>query len=437
MNEPLDINIDFISSKTLNKEDLLQILKISLEDNGYFLENKNSFYKISKISSKQKEELSTVLIELKNIDAQNVLTILDNITKDIHYENPYLKPIITLDNDSNSLILIGVNSEIQRINNIVEALDKQKAQVYIQARIIEVNNELVNKVGVSYGFLKGKASSDGIMAISTKLNGGSKALDDTISLLGWSVSSLNIKSGIALAASLSLLKEEGALDIVSEPSILALNNKESFIYVGEKISMQTSSTITDGGNQRTNYDREDIGLTLRVKPRVSSADKLTLEINALLEGLKIKSVGAGENPDTLKKEINTTAILNNGESVIIGGLIENKSEQFKEKVPVLGDIPLFGELFRSESNISRKNNLVIIVTPYIVPKEKGVSYIRNKLVALKNLEDSYLEESMKNLNIDKKEKETKIIKTKDDKTAQTNKNFEKFFTDLNPQNDGF
>ncbi|WP_418187538.1 type II secretion system protein GspD [Aliarcobacter lanthieri] len=134
-------------------------------------------------------------------------------------------------------------------------------------------------------------------------------------------------------------------------------------------------------------------------------------MSALLEGVKLRSVGVGDNPDTHKKEINTTAILNNGESVIIGGLIENKSENVEEKIPVLGDIPVVGNLFKNETNINRKNNLVIIVTPYLVPKNKDLTYIRDKLTELKNLEDRYLEESLKYL--DKSEKV--VVLDKEDK----------------------
>ena len=213
------------------------------------------------------------------------------------------------------------------------------------------------------------------------------------------------------------------MDIVSEPSILALNNKESFIYVGEKISMQTSSSVTDGGTQRTNYEREDIGLTLKVKPRVSSDTKLTLEINTLLENLKARSVGVS-NPDTLKKEINTTAILSNGESVIIGGLIENKNEIVEEKVPVLGDIPVLGGLFKNESNLNRKNNLVIIVTPYIIQKNQDITYIRDKLTKLKALEERYLEESLSDLKVELKSKNENKI---EDTQALQEKKFKDFF----------
>ncbi|MBL3519318.1 hypothetical protein H0A43_02445 [Arcobacter lanthieri] len=411
ISENLDMKVNFISNRSLNKYELLNILKTTLDDNGYILEDLGSFFRVGKIKEPKREPYLTKIYELKNVDGENILKILTTLVDKNIFENEHLKPVVTLDSESNSIILMGVETELNKLITFLDDIDKQKSQVYIQAKIIEVNNELVNKIGLSYGILKANSSSDGILAISTNLNGGSNALDNAISLLGIDIKNLNLKSGIALGASLNLLRQQGAVDIVSEPSILAINNKESFIYVGEKISVQTSSSITDGGTERTNYQREDVGLTLKVKPRVASDEKVSLEISALLEGVKLRSVGVGDNPDTHKKEINTTAILNNGESVIIGGLIENKSENVEEKIPVLGDIPVVGNLFKNETNINRKNNLVIIVTPYLVPKNKDLTYIRDKLTELKNLEDRYLEESLKYL--DKSEKV--VVLDKEDK----------------------
>ncbi|AXK48379.1 general secretion pathway protein GspD [Aliarcobacter trophiarum LMG 25534] len=422
VSEPLDINLNFVSNKKVKKDELLTILKTILEEHNYILEQKGDFLKIGKKLPPKKENSISKVYELKNIEVENIVKILESIIERNSYEEG-LKPNISFIQETNSIVLTGQKDILEPFFELLKEIDKQKEQVYIQAKIIEVKNELVNKIGLSYGILKADSSSDGIMAISTSLNGGSKSLEDAATLLGIDVKKLNLKSGLALGASLNLLKQQGALDIVSEPSILAINNKESFIYVGEKISMQTSSSVTDGGTQRTNYEREDIGLTLKVKPRVSSNTKLTLEINTLLENLKVRSVGVS-NPDTLKKEINTTAILSNGESVIIGGLIENKNEIVEEKVPVLGDVPIFGRLFRNESNLNKKNNLVIIVTPYIIQKNQDITYIRDKLTKLKELEERYLEESLSDLNVELKTKDKKELE--DAQTLQE-KRFKEFF----------
>lgn len=385
--------VNYIPTQKITKENLFDILETTLKEKGYFLVDENGVLKVKKIEIIKDEEQFTEVISLKNVDGVNIIKILDDIVNKKYINKP-TKPFVSLDFESNSLVVMASKDELKQIKDLIQELDKEKAQVYVQAKIIEVNNELVNKIGISYGIISTSARSDGINAISSNLNGGSNAIKEAVDTLGIKVSDINIKSGLALGASLNLLQQNGALDIVSEPSILAIDNKESSIYVGEKISVEISSTLTDGGLQRTNYEREDIGLTLKVKPRISSDTKLTLEINTLLEGIKSTSVSAGQNPDTLKKEIKTAAILNNGESVIIGGLIENKNETIEQKVPVLGDIPLFGGLFKNDSKMNKKNNLVIIVTPYMIPKSKDITYIREQLSELKKLEDKYLQDSL-------------------------------------------
>jgi general secretion pathway protein D len=402
--QEIDGNVNFVSNKPVNKNELIKILNYVLEDKGYTLVLVNNIYRVTKLEKEIilpetilqipkdkpiKKEIK--IFSIKNIEAINVINILDSIINKNIYDNPNNKPSISLDEDSNSIIVKASFEEMEEIKILINELDKEKAQVYVQARIIEVNDELVDKIGVSYGLYAGTAGSNGLATFSSNLSGGSDSIFTVPSTIGLNIP--DIKSGLALGATLNLLKQNGALDIVSEPSILAINNKESSIYVGEKISIKTSSSETASGNERINFQREDVGLTLKVKPRISNEDKVTLEINTILEAIKTTQTRSG-NADTLKKEIKTTSILNNGESVIIGGLIENKNESTNEKVPVLGDIPLFGELFKNEVTNSKKNNLVIIVTPYIVPKTKDITYVRDNLATLKNLEDKYLENSL-------------------------------------------
>ena len=409
INEPLDGTINFSSNKKLSKDELFTILEISLKEKGYVLKDEKNFYKLTKLNEIEQNPLFTKIVNLKNIDGVNILKILDDLVNKRIYKEGNQKPIITLDTESNSLILMASNQELENIITLINELDKEQSQVYVQARIIELNDEMLENIGISYGIFGGKVGNHNLSTFSSSLNGGSNSLFSAKEILNLKIP--DITSGLALGASLNLLKQNGALNIVSEPSILAINNKESSIYVGEKISIQTSSSLSDGGTQKSNYEREDIGLTLKVKPRISSDTKVTLEINTLLEGIKTKSVGAGENPDTLKKEIKTTAILNNGESVIIGGLIENKNEQIEQKVPVLGDVPVVGNLFKNDTNLSRKNNLVVIVTPYMIPKSKDITFVRNELSLLKNLEDKYLKDSLIRI------KEDAVKKDEEDKKA--------------------
>jgi len=479
--EEIEGIVAFIPNADVSKNDLLRILDLVLDEKGYSLVSEKDILRVVKSSMLEKETLiiklknintsdakksldlisssisnnqeeKTVIIEneysnslilvgqkkdlnflsnhimtidnssllrkkdikifpLKNVEATNVIIILEEIINKREFVNIGDKPLFSLDKESNSIVIMGLINEILYIDNLIKELDKEKTQVYVQARIIEVNDDLVNQIGVTYGIFGARASSNVLSTFSSSLNKG-----EVPSLYIDGLTIPDLTSGLALGASLNLLKQKGALDIVSEPSILAINNKESSIYVGETISLKVSSSITDGGTVKENYQREDVGLTLKVKPRISNDTKVTLEIETILEGIKTTQTISG-NADTSKKQIKTTAILNNGESVIIGGLIENKIESTNQKVPFLGDIPLFGELFKNSINNTKKNNLVIIVTPYLIPKTKDITFVRNKLSELKNLEDKYLADSLLRLRaeslkkkIDEKDRESKIIK---------------------------
>ena len=418
--DEIEGNVNFVSNKPIKKIELTKILNYVLEDKGYILIFNDDILRVVKKTNSEILPLNTKIelikeetlkkeikiFVLKNVEANNVLKIIDSMISNNTYDNPNNKPQISLDEDSNSIIVKAPIKEIEEIKLLIEKLDLEKSQVYVQARIIEVNDELLNQIGVSYGIFAGSANNNGLTTFSSSLNKGNIP---TFSVDGLTIPDIN--SGLALGATLNLLRQKGALDIISEPSILAINNKESSIYVGETISIKTSSSVTDGGTTRENFQREDVGLTLKVKPRISNETKVVLEINTILEGVKTTQTISG-NADTSKKEVKTTAILNNGESVIIGGLIENKIETTNQKVPVLGDIPLFGELFKNDISNNKKNNLVVIVTPYMIPKTKDITFIRNKLSELKNLEDKYLEDSLIKL------KENSLRKRAQDKNPE-------------------
>ena len=404
----------------IDNKDNNSVVIIGKKENINYLEKyiKNADLRGSLIQKEVK------VFPLKNVEAINVIKILDSIIGKKAYIDPNDKPLSSVDEESNAIVVMGPADELESIEGLLIELDKEKGQVYVQARIIELNDELVDQIGISYGLFGGTSGTNGLATFSSSLNGGSTSISDVTSLLELSIP--DITSGLALGASLNLLKQNGALDVVSEPSILAINNKESSIYVGETISVKTSSSITDGGTTNENYQREDVGLTLKVKPRISNDIKVTLEINTILEGVKTTVTTSG-NADTSKKEIKTTAILNNGESVIIGGLIENKEESTKQQVPLLGDIPLFGELFKNKAINTKKNNLVVIVTPYLIPQTKDITFVRNQLAELKSMEDKYLEDSLIRLKkealkkkLDKQVRE-KEIEELNDKIKDANK----------------
>ncbi len=362
------------------------------------------------------------VVTLKNAEAKAVVTMISGIIANKQYKNPNDKPYASSDEESNSVILMGQKDELEYYKELVQKLDTDRQQVYVQARIIEVSEKGIKNVGLKYGIDGFQSGSGGLAAFSSALNGG-KAPTIPLTAGNGAVGGLTLssmKSGLALGVTVNLLNQNGAADIVSEPSLLCINNKQSSIYVGETRSIKTGTTTTSGGNTTDNYVREDIGLTLKVKPRISNGDKVTLEITTKMEDIG-QTLTNGQ-PDTSKKDITTMAIVNNGESIILGGYIKEKNEKTVEKIPLLGDIPLIGALFRNSYEIKDKINLVVIITPYIVPKTKDLTYVRNQLAELKVLEDKFTKDAIlrlekKKLKADKEEIEIdkQLLDLEDDK----------------------
>jgi general secretion pathway protein D len=382
--------VNFIYNKPIYKDEVLDILKTILASKGFQIIENNNVLNVIAIANQDEVKV----IYLKNTKAIDILQILNDLEKTSKKEKSNTISI-SLFEDTNAIILKGTASKVFSFSQLIEQLDIEKQQVYVQARIIEVSERKTQNIGIQYGLNGFNASSSGLMTFASSLNSaaGNPSLSLT-ELSGYGYSPNNLRNGLSLGATINLLKQNNALDIISEPSILCINNKESSIYVGETRSIPTGTTV--GTTTTTNFKREDIGLKLIVKPRISNKNKVTLELRAVLEDIKETDVITG-NPNTNKKEVVTTVMVNNGESVILGGLIKNKLEKVESKVPLLGDIPYFGSLFRNNYDINDKINLIVIVTPYIIPKSKDLTFVINQLTNLKIIEQKYTNKLLKDL----------------------------------------
>jgi general secretion pathway protein D len=323
------------------------------------------------------------------------------------------KAVIASDVERNALIILANSTQIQNIRQTIEALDIEKAQVYIKAKIVEVNTDLSEKIGVKYGFSGGAITSKGVfsllassgakpLAISSELmsflnQGGTKTNYDSEGRVISTESSdtFSFDSGIkqifSMGVQLDLLKQNGAAQILSEPSVLSTNNKESTIYVGRTQSIITQSQQSTQGssNVLNNYTREDIGITLKVKPRLSSNNKVSLEVETKIEDILPGSGSAADRPTTTKRSVKTNAIVNNAETIILGGLIKTATGKSSTKIPILGDIPILGRLFTSQGEAKSKINVVIYLTPYIVKKSTDLVTLRKNLDELDSIQEKF------------------------------------------------
>ena len=330
-------------------------------------------------------EQQIAVIPLENAEAKDMVKTLNELLAKKKYPKDTDKPTISVDEEMNSLIVSARGEDIEMIKKMVKLLDRERPQVYIMAKIVEISENKAKQLGIQYGLEGGKVTSNALYTAALNL-GGSSIVSGAINSLLKMPS--DITEGVAIGAFINFLSSEGAAEVLSEPSILCINNKDSSIYVGKTESVLTSSVQGNATTDlaRNTYKRQDIGLTLKIKPRISSGNKVTIKTTLIQEDTAGGQPGL---PITTKRQIETTAIVNNGESVILGGLIKSKYDDKETKIPLLGDIPVAGNLFKNREKIRDKVNLVVILTPFIIKNSEDMKKLKQKLYQLNKLEEEY------------------------------------------------
>ncbi len=361
------------------------------------------------------------VLDLKNSNVEEMEIIMSKLISqmnDVEVKAPVKggkppsKAMVVSDIERNALVILATAEQMKNIRETVMKIDTPKVQVYVKARIVEIDTNLAAQVGINYGIDGGAITSSGLYTLSGNL--GAQALQISPALLGFlntnntttqfdnngnAITTTNpafkfedTDKVFALGAKLDLLKQNGAAHLLSEPSVLCTNNKEAEIYVGQTMSILTAAqqSTTGTSNVVNNYSREDIGLTLKVKPRLSSNNKVSMEIETVLEDLDPSSEQLADRPTTTKRTVKTNVVVNNGELVVLGGLIKKAGGKGTSSVPVLGDIPVLGELlFTHTSDVEREQNVVIYLTPYIVRRSDDLQRLKNMLSELEEVQERY------------------------------------------------
>ena len=384
---------------------------------------KDILHKLDFQYKKMSKSIKIVRLKYTNsVELSKVL--LDAIAKRAYKAE--LAPSVSTEKDNNHILIIGYKTHIKEIEDLIHELDKETYQVFVKAKIIEVSQDKSDKIGFKYGFEGGFVTSSGLLSFASNLGSSSLPISGQI-LKSIKIPENNVKEGLALGATLDFLKKNGAADIVSEPSILCINNKECSIYVGRTQSIAISSTKSSNNDKtETSYKREDIGITLKVKAFILTGEKVTLKVDVKTEDIIKTSDSVSTRPTTTKREIKSVTTVNTGETVIVGGLIKNKNTIAKQKVPFLGDIPFLGALFRYEAELQDKSSLLIVLTPYIVEKSQNLKELKSRLMKLNKIQSLY------NMNIRDKlkilEEEGKNIYDMNDEDVDFDDvNYEKLF----------
>nr|WP_148212940.1 type II secretion system secretin GspD [Citrifermentans bemidjiense] len=310
------------------------------------------------------------------------------------------KITITPDKSTNSLVIMASPTDYQNLLQVIQKLDRRSRQVFVQAMIAEVSANKAKELGLQWGVVTG-ASNGTLSTVGTFDPFGAVAgLTGTLTLAG----QLGITppdAGVALfPATLKALQSNGALNVLSTPNIMTSDNKEAEIFVGENVPFLSGTNLTSTGLSQQSIERKDTGIILKIKPQISEGEYIKLDIYQEISAVKDFGTATNPNLGSTKRSAKTSVVVKNTDTVIIGGLIQDTDQVTESKIPLLGDIPLLGWLFKTKKTTRDKTNLLIMLTPRIIKDARDMAEVsvnqRNAFSdAVKTSEPINLEQALK------------------------------------------
>lgn len=334
------------------------------------------------------------------------------------------KATIEADEGTNALIVTAGADVMASLQAVIERLDIRRAQVLVEAIIVEMQSNKNRDLGIQWMFANaggGYGSSsrnDGILAKTsaaafgdTTTGSSNNGSTDPRAALGAALATTNgqvfgvgrIGDNFSFNAVLSALQENIDANILSTPSLLTLDNEEASIVVGQNVPFKTGSYTQTGNSSSVSspfqtIQRNNVGLTLKVTPHINEGDSLVLEISQEVSSL----TGAASTVDatdviTNERKIESKVMADNGQIIVLGGLIKDDVQENAQKVPLLGDIPVMGRLFRSNSSKKTKTNLMVFLHPVIVREGRILTgatgekykYIRSEQMQIRERGDDF------------------------------------------------
>jgi len=291
--------------------------------------------------------------------------------------------MIQADAATNSLIITASEPVYRNLRAVIDQLDARRAQVYIEALIVELNSNTSGNLGIQWQVANNSlfagtnlttGSSNSIINLTAGAATGGLATSLTTLQQGLNVGWIKNIFGVqGLGALLQALSTSADANVLSTPNLITLDNEEAKIIVGTNVPIQTGSysNLTSGTTSAAfnTYDRVDVGLTLHVKPQITDGGILKLQLytedSAIVNGTTNATTNPA-GPEFTKRSIQSTVLADNGEIIVLGGLMQDNYQVSNSKVPLLGDIPWIGQLFRSEQKTRDKTNLMVFLRPVII-----------------------------------------------------------------------
>ncbi|MFP6800367.1 MAG: type II secretion system secretin GspD, partial [Pseudomonas sp.] len=343
---------------------------------------------------------NTRVIRLRHGDAKSLAETLGEISEKLKPETggeTTGKPqtiLIRADESLNALVLLAEPDVVATLEDIVRQLDVPRAQVMVEAAIVEVSGDISDALGVQWA-VDARGSTGGLGGTNFSGTGLSvgrvlQAIQDSGNDSGSDNNTLaNLPDGAIIGLGtdsfgvlITALSANSKSNLLSTPSLLTLDHQKAEILVGQNVPFQTGSFTTSASgadNPFTTIERQDIGVTLKVTPHINDGASLRLEIEQEISSIAPTSQGVNAvDLITNKRSIKSTILAENGQVIVLGGLIQDDVTQADSKVPLLGDIPLIGRLFRSTKETRIKRNLMVFLRPTVIRDAAGMAALSGK-----------------------------------------------------------
>lgn len=299
---------------------------------------------------------------------------------------PTTKLSIIANKETNSLIITATPDEFAEIYRIIKELDVVREQVLIEAIIVEVSADNGWVFGIDWmlgsnagDYLYGGSSIMGTppdYTVPSALAG--KKIPVPLAANAFQLGFLSDKTNLGFLL-LSASATDKRFNLLSTPQILTVDNQEAEINVGEDIPVVSNNRISESGTQFYTYEYKSVGVKLKITPHITMKERITLdlyqEVNSVLGATTVSSSGTVIPPKLGKRDIKTKITVQDGKTVVVGGLIRNEKSVEETKVPLLGDIPILGWLFKRRSVEYNKTNLLVFITPHVVTRQERIDAI--------------------------------------------------------------
>lgn len=296
---------------------------------------------------------------------------------------------IQADPTTNSLIISAPEPQYRQLRAVIDKLDGRRAQVLVESLIVEVSASKLAQFGIQWqgtigagnngtvgviGTNSGTAGANILGATAAIASGNATTIATAVGSLGGGLNMAlapRINGQYYLGALANFLQNSGDANVLSTPNLMTLDNEEAKIVIGNNVPFVTGSYANTGGNSGAvnpfnTVERKDVGLMLRVRPQISENGTVKMSIYQEVSKIDAATLKDTNGPTTSKRSIESNVVVDDGNIIVIGGLLEDSYSQAEDKVPVMGDIPVVGALFRSENRSRKKTNLMVFLRPVVV-----------------------------------------------------------------------